>query len=338
MPPLASGSRRQDWLFTSFDLGWQPPEDVLQHVQYLIYQRERCPTTGREHFQGFVIFKKRRVLSMAKTLLNLPTAHFEPRMGSREEARNYCRKHETRVEGPWEFGRFPDSLGSEPGCGSHFSSNNNNDGGSAPSAQKWLRLRSMIAGGAKFSQLFEFDPKFVMTHLKGVYELFKFFSPPRMEMTVGIWIYGASGVGKSTFAADFGRKFNGSIFWKAPGCKWFDGYGGETVCVLDDYRPAPADEGFDFPFLLRLVDRYPLKVEVKHGMVEFTSRYVIVTTPYSIESTFPSLSPNALEQLHRRFPHVYEFPKDKEDAYREFEVEHPVLLLNNNNNNNNNKV
>lgn len=34
----------------------------------------------------------------------LPGAHWEPRRGEREDAREYCRKEQSRVRGPWESG------------------------------------------------------------------------------------------------------------------------------------------------------------------------------------------------------------------------------------------
>ena len=58
--------------------------------QYIIYGKEEAPTTGTKHLQGYVHFTNARSASSVRKLLK--TYHIERRMGSIEQAVNYCKK------------------------------------------------------------------------------------------------------------------------------------------------------------------------------------------------------------------------------------------------------
>lgn len=55
---------------------------------------------------------------------------------------------------------------------------------------------------------------------------------------------------------------------------WFDGYLGESVAVFDDFRPWWCR----FDYLLALLDRYPIRVPVKGGFVNWIPEIIIITT------------------------------------------------------------
>lgn len=59
-------------------------------MSYIIYGREICPETSRQHWQGYVEFKNSIRQSRVKRLLS--GAHIERRAGSVEAAVSYCRK------------------------------------------------------------------------------------------------------------------------------------------------------------------------------------------------------------------------------------------------------
>lgn len=92
---------------------WTPPSPLPEKVRYVIYQVESAPTTGTIHTHVYVEFDKPVRRPQAIKLLSLPEeAHFEARQGTRTQARDYCRKEESRVSGPFEFGTWvPDEAG-----------------------------------------------------------------------------------------------------------------------------------------------------------------------------------------------------------------------------------
>ena len=59
---------------------------------------------GTSHYQGYICFKFNKTLHAVK--FN-PRAHWELRGGKHEEAKAYCSKEETRVDGPWTYGEEP---------------------------------------------------------------------------------------------------------------------------------------------------------------------------------------------------------------------------------------
>jgi len=81
------------WCGTSYDLetfAW--PDTFDGHLTYFIGQLEECPTTGLVHIQFYCEFDSPVRRSHVKRILASPSAHLEPRMGSGQEAADYCRK------------------------------------------------------------------------------------------------------------------------------------------------------------------------------------------------------------------------------------------------------
>lgn len=95
------------WLFTLNNPDF-PSADLPPHPdeQYVIWQEEKVATS---HLQGYVELTKKTTLAAMKRWL--PSAHFEARKGTPEQAREYCRKEESRVLGPWERGTFGTQQG-----------------------------------------------------------------------------------------------------------------------------------------------------------------------------------------------------------------------------------
>lgn len=82
-----------------------PFDDEL--IRYAVWQREKCPETGKLHLQMYAEATKQLTIRQWKTAVGDETAHVESRRGSREEAIAYCKKEESRDEETYhEFGRL----------------------------------------------------------------------------------------------------------------------------------------------------------------------------------------------------------------------------------------
>lgn len=79
-----------DWCFTSFND--EEMNIIKDHhtINYCIIAKEICPSTGRDHYQGYIeTIKPTRLITLKKIF---KTTHFEPRKGTRDEAIKYCKK------------------------------------------------------------------------------------------------------------------------------------------------------------------------------------------------------------------------------------------------------
>ena len=71
-------------------------------MRYKVSQYEKAPATGKEHFQGYIQFHKRKRLSQLKKLNG--EAHWELAKGNPKQNRAYCSKTESRLREPVEYG------------------------------------------------------------------------------------------------------------------------------------------------------------------------------------------------------------------------------------------
>jgi hypothetical protein len=117
---------------------------------------------------------------------------------------------------------------------------------------------------------------------------------------------GDSGTGKSRAVYDeFGYDgvYSASLPGRVGGEAWFDDYAGERCVLLDDFT----GKEYSFSFLLRLLDRYPLRVPVKGSFVNFNSEVIIITTNVNIEDWYPEVSAEQRRALRRRISSVRQF-------------------------------
>ena len=160
-----------------------------------------------------------------------------------------------------------------------------------------------IENGESMDKIVRQFPRQYISYHRGLQSMSTYFQKPRNFMTIGYWLYGETGTGKSKWAHE---NFP-DAFWKLPDCKWFDGYSEQETVIIDDFRPV---KEMSFQMMLRLVDRYPMQVETKGGRVNFAPKRVIITTPKSISETFRHLDfiqEENIQQMKRRFPHQLEF-------------------------------
>ena len=89
-------------------------------------------------------------------------------------------------------------------------------------------------------------------------------------------------------------------FIKSGSYRWFDGYDAHRFVIFDDFR----DSQCEFSFLLRLLDRYPLRVEIKGGTRQWKPHTIVITSPMPPEETYQTMQQNdrydKIQQLIRR--------------------------------------
>lgn len=176
--------------------------------------------------------------------------------------------------------------------------------------------------GANVREIAMEHPKSFIQYSRGIIALHAMVnSTSRTEPTLGYWIWGATGTGKSRWAHSLSPE---STYSKDPMTKYFCGYNQEDTVILDDYRP---NAEMNFSFLLRLADRYPINIQTKFGNVQFNSKRLIVTSPMDIDGAFGHLDflrEGQLQQLKRRFMQL-EFGSGKfTHLLRLTDINHPM--------------
>jgi len=137
-----------------------------------------------------------------------------------------------------------------------------------------------------------------LTHIR-VFEKAKLIVAPRgtNEYKEVIWRWGPTGTGKTKWAYD-----NYPDLYEKTSFKWWDGYDGQETVLIDDIR----GDFCKFHELLKLLDRYRYRGEIKGGTVEITAKRFIITCPYKPEDLYHGRTDEDITQLMRRISVVTE--------------------------------
>lgn len=253
---------------------------------------EEVGESGTNHLQGYIELTKRVTFGKLKALI--PRAHIEPRAGTQAQAITYCKK-----EGKYyEFGK-PRKQGSR---------------------EDITAIREFISEGNNLRGLFLSDGEINLNAntIRIAEKLFKYFEPPRDYKPTVLWLYGATGCGKTYTARELLPK---AYFYANSTGKWWNGYDGHQDIIIDDIR----EENFPFVSLLGLLDRYPYQVEDKGSIREFRGKRIIITAPTGPAETYGSTLED-MEQLRRRIDHV--IMVDMKDDFYAQDFETIALWLN----------
>lgn len=241
-----------------------------KEVDYIIWQRE-IGENGTPHLQGYFITKVNPkskagfTLKWCKENLN-GKAHFEMRKGTHKEAVDYCKKDRSRapgISGPWEHGTWKDQETTRAEAGERAKKVN------------LLDIKAAIDAGATDKQLWD-------TNFRQMAQYNNAFTKYRLAMGAGkrkqpaiMCFWGEPGCGKSMRARDIAAKYGEAFWWNADNGNWFDLYDNSRhkVVVLDEFNGT-----IKYTTLLRMLDAYPLQLEVKGGMVAFNPDVIIITS------------------------------------------------------------
>lgn len=223
--------------FTMFN---EPPKEWDDDIRYVIYQKEKCPTTGREHFQGYIEVSKPHRFRWFKDVLNDQAAHLEKRRGTRDQARDYCRKDDTRISEPIEYGKWISGAGHRSDLDA---------------------VSDMIKDGASIKEVAEEVPSTFIKYSKGIKALKSIFdNNKRMRPQEVICLIGQAGTGKTRYVYDHENIDDVYKLDHDNNNVWFDGYEGEHILLIDDFYG-----WIRYGWLLNILDRYPLRLPVKGG-------------------------------------------------------------------------
>lgn len=250
---------------------------------------EEVGEEGTPHLQCYVNFGKQLAWSSIKALPGFQRVHFEETYGTFEKASNYCKKDGVF----WEHGEPP-----KPG-------KRNDLADAAQHIVEGKTLRDLVELGHGVE---------VVKYYKGLSVLRSMLGARRSEPPRVFWLHGTTGVGKTRLAVEYGEKYHNGDYWLSNGSlQWFDGYEGQPVAIFDDFR----SKHCSFSQLLRLLDRYSIRVPFKGGFVDFTPAVIFITSPYTPDQCFEVRDrhlPEDTKQLGRRLTSIIDIPEELDDA------------------------
>lgn len=246
--------RSRNWCFTDHYAGDEPDIDPRK-VRYLVAQQERCPRTGRIHWQGYVQFDVQQRASVMKKLN--PFAHWEIARGKPDQNRAYCTKLETRVPGtdPVELGEYK----------------------SQGQRTELKEFHAAIVSGKRTRHMLE-EHISVFARYPRLYGLIvRGLRPLRNPDRKVILRYGQPGVGKTKGVYDMHE--TDPEFWRKPVCNgtdWYDGYDGHKIALIDEFQGAASKVSLSS--FLQIIDIYPVEVAVKGGQTWFYPETIYITS------------------------------------------------------------
>lgn len=218
-------------------------------VTYLCFGLE-VGEAGTPHAQGYIELRNRSRITGVKKVAGLQRSHLETRRGSQDEAIEYCRKD-------GQFEEYGKKSVSAQGKRTDLDD-----------------IRVLIKDGASELDVADGHWSQWVVYRRSFEAYRKLITPPKMRRGLRVYvIQGIAGVGKSGYIYN---RFPGVFSVPDPSLKWFDGYNGESVVLIDDYRG-----GGDPAMLLRLLDIYPLQVPVKGGFVPWNPTTIFITSNLS---------------------------------------------------------
>lgn len=230
-------------------------------IGYLImgYEVGEC---GTPHIQGYIEFKTTVRFTALKKFNE--RIHWEARKGKQEQAIDYCKK-----DGNYE----------EIGVAKVNKQGTRNDITES--------LKTVSKHGMR--KLMENPPNFQNIRICEKYLTYN--EEKRTWKPMVYWIYGESGTGKSRHAFEAA----GDDFYVKDCTKWWDGYDKHETVILDDFRA----HQMRMTYLLRILDRYAMQVEVKGGYRQLLCKTIYITSIKHPRETY-NAEEEPIQQLLRR--------------------------------------
>lgn len=231
---------------------------------YIIGQLEQGGQTGYSHWQVMVSFKQKQSIHGVRSVFG--NVHAE--LSRSSAADSYCQKEETRVHGTsFELGSKPISRNSKVEWESVWTSAKSGNFTTVPAHVRVVNYRTLRT--------------IASDHMRAI----------GIERECFVF-WGKTGTGKSRRAWE---EAGVEAYCKDPRTKFWDGYQNEENVVMDEFRG-----GIDVSHMLRWLDRYPVRVEIKGSSKPLVAKKIWITSNVSPVMWYPMLDEETLNALLRR--------------------------------------
>lgn len=255
------------------------PKFIGEEMDYMVFQLERCPDTGKIHWQGYVRFHRKKRMRGAKSFID-NKAHMTAADGTEESNRNYCTKERSRVEGtqPEEHGIY-NAQGNVQGKRSDLEA-----------------IAAMIKEGQSLTAVAEEHPGDYIRYHSGIAALAERIAPkpPVMRDVKVLVLWGPTGTGKThRVMTEMGE----SLYQANAGRDPFGQYNGEDILFLDEFRW----KDWTIQQLNRLLDKWRCPLDCRYRNKQAAWTKVVICSNDNPSSWFID-EPNQelVDSLRRR--------------------------------------
>jgi len=266
-------ARSRRWVFTInnyTDEDLATCEGLVEDVRTLrLIVGKEVGKSGTPHIQGYVRFASAVTTKSCCTRLGGRAAVFTAR-GDEESNEAYCSK-----ESIW----INHGENARPGKRSDLAG-----------------IRDQLMEHGSVRRVIEETEKLSYQGLRMAELLPKYIEKARDWQPEVYWYWGPTGAGKTRRAFEEAK----DPYITSGNMKWWDGYDAHEDVIMDDFRA----DSMTFSMLLRLLDRYPVRVEFKGGSRQFLAKRIWITCDRPPEELYPSGRDTA--QLKRRITHCLE--------------------------------
>lgn len=268
--------RSRAWCFTINNYSDKDDVNIDQlksKVKYMIYGKE-IGELGTPHYQGYIYLKHQKTFTAMKKLLE--GAHLEVAKSTPINNINYCKKEGDYIE----FGEPPQQ-------------------GKRTDIDKVKEVIDTHPN-RPMTVLMQTDVNFQCVRLAEKYLLYT--EKQRQWKPKVMWFFGKTGTGKTREAYNQSE----DPYICTDDAKWWDGYDGHEDVIIDDFRA----DFCKFHVLLRILDRYPYRVQVKGGFRQLLAKQIIITSAYPPLEVYRRTEEDQ-DQLLRRIDKILEFQEKK---------------------------
>lgn len=263
-------------------------EDRLRQyrVKYCIWQLERCPSTGRQHIQGYVEFNRSASARKVKEAFEDNAMHVEGRRGNREQAIAYCSKSETRISGPYEI--FSENRYISQGARTDIDSLLSSIRAKRPIAEVIDdHLKTLVKYPKLLDNYYHFESMKVGNKFDPEKEVIVYYGPPGSGKTRCV-------INEEPDVCALDTISNGKV--------WLQGYYGQDALLIDDF-----DGQIPLTQMLRIMDKYPYTFEYKGGSIRVNFKKVYITSNYHPSEWYPNAYQSQKDAILRRIDHINKF-------------------------------
>lgn len=277
--PFDKHQKHTSWIFTINTYTYEDIDNVklLERDANVLFAAYECE--ARPHIQGFITFKKGIRFNAFVKLL--PRAHVEPARGGKEANRRYILDGEN-TDGTKKSFSIPFLSIERSSQGTRTD---------LASALETARTRGIKRCAEEHPETFVKFHRGIDRYIAAIDKR------RRTEPPTVYWLYGHTGIGKTHLAYALAESPE-DVFEADAAPKWFCGLNDHNWVIFDEYDKT---EGWSNKWVLRLTDKWPVRVEQKGGSISFTAANIVFTSSVHPQYLFP---PDIYEQVWRRLDYI----------------------------------